>query len=133
MAFLWQYSRNGCNILLILSPCRWVDYLLAEYIGYCISFLLHLQINGRLIPLMFGTNCYFAIYNILTSDQIILPTYIRTDVSWHRRSDLENDKIDAIWLKISISESKPVLICFVYRPADTSEHLIKDFDDVFLT
>ena len=119
MAFLWQYSRNGCNILLNLSPCRSVDYLLAEYIGYCISFLLHLQINGRLIPLLFGTNCYFAIYNILTSDQIILPTfepqcflqggvyaYIRTDVSWHRRSDLENDKIDAIWMKISISGIK---------------------------
>ena len=52
-------------------------------------------------------------------------------MSWHHRSDLENDKMDAIWIKISISESKPVLICFVYRPADTSAYLTKDFDDVF--
>ena len=57
--------------------------------------------------------------------------YIRNDLSWHRRPDLENDKIEAIWTEISISKSKPISICFVYRPPDTSKYLIKDFDDVF--
>ena len=47
--------------------------------------------------------------------------YIRYDLSWHRRPDLESDKIEAIWIEIFIPKSRPILICFMYRPPDTSE------------
>ena len=57
--------------------------------------------------------------------------YIRNDLSWHRRPDLQNDKIEAIRIEISIPKSRPILICFMYRPPDTSKYLKEDFDALF--
>lgn len=57
--------------------------------------------------------------------------YIRNDLSWQRRPDLEYSKIEAIWIEIFIPKSRPILICFMYRPPDTSRYLNQDFDTLF--
>ena len=57
--------------------------------------------------------------------------FVRNDMSWLRRTDLENDKIEAIWIEIFPQKSKSILICFLYRPPDTSSYLSKDFDPLF--
>ena len=56
---------------------------------------------------------------------------MRNDLSWLRRRDLENDKIRAIWIEIFPQKPKPILICFLYRPTNTSSYLSKDFDPLF--
>ena len=48
-------------------------------------------------------------------------------MTWQSRPDLEYDKIEAIWIEIFIPKSRPVLICFMYRPPDTSKYLNQDF------
>ena len=61
----------------------------------------------------------------------------RNDLSWLRRKDLENDKIEAIWIEIFPQKSKSILICFLYRHVDTSSYLSKEFyllfDDMLTT
>eukprot|EP00794_Sanderia_malayensis_P000790 gene790-80_t len=57
--------------------------------------------------------------------------FIRNDMSWLRRKDLENDRTEAIWIEIFPQKSKSILICFLYRPPETSSYLSKDFDPLF--
>ena len=57
--------------------------------------------------------------------------YVRNDLSWHRRPDLKNEKIEAIWIEMLIPKSRPILMCVMYRPPDTSKYLNKDFDTLF--
>ena len=56
---------------------------------------------------------------------------MRNGLSWLRRRDLEDDKIKAIWIEIFPQKSKQILICFSYRPPNTSSYLSNDFDPLF--
>ena len=49
--------------------------------------------------------------------------FIRNDIIYERRKDLETKGIETIWLEISMPNSTPTLICFMYRPPDTSRYL----------
>ena len=42
--------------------------------------------------------------------------FIREDFNWQRRTDLEKEGIEAIWLEIFIRNSRPFLVCILYRP-----------------
>ena len=53
--------------------------------------------------------------------------YIRDDMNWQRRYDLEHKDIVGIWLELFIKKSKSLLIGFIYRPPDSSKHPSKDF------
>ena len=57
--------------------------------------------------------------------------FIRNDLSWLRRKDLENDKIEAVWIEIFLQKAKSILICFLCRPPDTLSYLSKYFDPLF--
>ena len=58
-------------------------------------------------------------------------SYIRSELTYERRSDLESDGIESIWLEIFIEKSKSILVCVMYKPPDSSSHLDKNFTSKF--
>ena len=40
---------------------------------------------------------------------------IRDNISYKRRNDLENTFISSVWIEVSISSKKSILICSYYR------------------
>ena len=57
--------------------------------------------------------------------------FIRDDLNWDRRYDLECDEIEAIWIEMSIKHSKSILINVTYKPPESSRHLNKNFTALF--
>ena len=57
--------------------------------------------------------------------------YVKKNVSYIRRKDLENENIENIVIEIIIKESKNVLIATHYRPPNSSKHLCEKFNDIF--
>ena len=57
--------------------------------------------------------------------------FIRNDIGWQRRKDLENDGVEAIWLEIFVKNARSLLVCNIYRPPITSKHLIPEFETIF--
>ena len=53
--------------------------------------------------------------------------FIRSDVNYERKKNLEIKGIEAIWIEVSFTKANPILICFMYRPPDSSEYLDKIF------
>ncbi|CAB3980238.1 RNA-directed DNA polymerase from transposon BS [Paramuricea clavata] len=46
--------------------------------------------------------------------------YVRHEISFHRRTDLESNDLEIVWLEINHSNMKPILVAGVYRPPDTN-------------
>ena len=57
--------------------------------------------------------------------------YLREDVSYRRREDLEISGIEILWVEIFEPKSKSLLICSTYRPPSTSRYIDKNFDEKF--
>ena len=57
--------------------------------------------------------------------------YLRDDVSYRRREDLEIDGLEILWVEIFIPKSKSLLVCSTYRPPDSSKYIDKNFDVKF--
>jgi hypothetical protein len=57
--------------------------------------------------------------------------YIRDDLNFQRRTDLESQFIEAVWIEIVIKKSQSILICIAYRPPNSSNYLNKNFDNEF--
>ena len=57
--------------------------------------------------------------------------FIHSDLEWQRRTDLENECAEAIWLEIFIKNTKSLLVCNIYRPPITSNHLHPEFEAAF--
>ena len=57
--------------------------------------------------------------------------YIRNDISFQRRLDLEKPELEAIWIELFIPKSKSLLISVVYKPPESSRHLHKNFTTIF--
>ena len=55
--------------------------------------------------------------------------YIKQDVPYHRRYDLEREDIECIWIEILFPKSKGIIIGNIYRPPDTSKYSDSDFND----
>lgn len=56
---------------------------------------------------------------------------ISTSVPFYRRTDLEDEVIECIWIEILFPKTKSFLIGIVYRPPDSSKHLCADFNCKF--
>ena len=54
--------------------------------------------------------------------------YIRDDIQWQRRNDLEVNGIECLWIELLIKQSRSILLGIIYRPPDTSKFLDKDFE-----
>lgn len=57
--------------------------------------------------------------------------FLRDDLNWQRRTDLEAVENESIWVELLIKHSKSILLCICYRPPDTSKHLHKAFNSEF--
>lgn len=57
--------------------------------------------------------------------------YIRNDLNWQRRYDLEKDEIEMVVIEIFIKCAKSLILSAVYRPPDSSKYLNRDFNFVF--
>ena len=53
--------------------------------------------------------------------------FIRSDLNYERKKNLEIKGIEAIWIEVSFTKANPVLICFMYQSPDSSEYLDKNF------
>jgi len=47
--------------------------------------------------------------------------YVRDDLQYRRRTDLEDDNLEFLWVEIFIKNSKSLLISSAYRPPDSSK------------
>ena len=54
--------------------------------------------------------------------------YLSDDLKWKRRTDLEKEEIECIWVEIDIYKGKNFLVGCIYRPPDSSNYLSKDFN-----
>ena len=54
--------------------------------------------------------------------------YLSDDLKWKRRTDLETDEIECIWVEVDIFKGKSFLVGCIYRPHDSSSYLRKDFN-----
>ena len=57
--------------------------------------------------------------------------YIRNDIRWQRREDLEQKCIEAMWIEILVKNSKSFLVCIIYRPPNSSKYLDQNFEEKF--
>jgi hypothetical protein len=57
--------------------------------------------------------------------------FVRADIGWQRRKDLESDIIEAIWLEIFVKKSCSILIGIIHRPPNTSSYLNSGFECSF--
>ena len=53
--------------------------------------------------------------------------YIKHGVPYKRRNDIEVDKVEIMWLEISLKNTKPFLIGILYRPPDSSNYSNTNF------
>ena len=58
-----------------------------------------------------------------------LLVYVKNEVSCKRRSDLENEQLECIWLEVKPKKSKPFLVGHVYRPPNSSIVWNEIFED----
>ena len=54
--------------------------------------------------------------------------YIQNDITYERRTDLENPTIEIIWLEIKCATSKNILVGFFYRPPNSNTEWLNTFD-----
>ena len=57
--------------------------------------------------------------------------YIKSEIVWKERYDLENDDIESIWLEVFPNKAKSFLICCMYRPPENSKYLSSNFNKTF--
>ena len=55
--------------------------------------------------------------------------YYRKSVNCKRRYELEVSKIETLWAEISLPNSKPFLVCTVYRPPSSNSEWIDLFEE----
>ena len=55
--------------------------------------------------------------------------YLRTDISYERREDLEIKGIETIWIELIVKNTNSILVSLIYRPPpppDSSSHINRD-------
>ena len=67
------------------------------------------------------------LFNIIVNMAKEVAVYLKKNINWSRRFDIENENIENICIEINISKSKNVLIAVYYRPPNTSRFLPKNF------
>ena len=56
--------------------------------------------------------------------------YLNENITWNRRSDLEINGIECLWIEIVLQNTSNILLCITYRPPDTSSYLHENFNDL---
>ena len=56
--------------------------------------------------------------------------YLSDDLKWKRRTDLETNEIECIWVEVDIFKSTSFLFGCIYRPPDPSSYLQKSLRNV---
>ena len=56
-------------------------------------------------------------------------TYFSDLLNYQRRKDLEISNLESSWCQVDFKNSKPLLICYVYRPPDMHQSWIDDFEN----
>ena len=90
------------------------------------------KLNSTTLDTEVQINGYFGIWRDRTSGAgggVIV--FVRDDLNFQRPTDLENQLTEAVWLELFVKYSKSILVCFTYRPPNSSEHLNKNFHEVF--
>ena len=49
--------------------------------------------------------------------------YIRNDLAYNKRSDLDTFDVESVWIHIHLPKTKPILIASVYRPPNQTDFL----------
>ena len=66
-------------------------------------------------------------YNVIRKDRDRqgggVCTYIRQDLAFSERQDLRKDNLEAVWVEILVTKTKPILICTCYRPSKQNDFL----------
>ena len=57
--------------------------------------------------------------------------YVKDGLNYQRRTDLEMDSCECIWLEIFIKNTKSLLVACYYRPPNSSKQLSKNFNTEF--
>ena len=74
-------------------------------------------------------------YNIIRKDRTDncgggVAAYIRNNVPFVRHSEFETDKIEALWIEITLPHIKNLLLCVLYRPQESKVEWIDHFHDM---
>ena len=54
--------------------------------------------------------------------------YIRKDINFIRKSELESDNVESIWLQLFLYNKNSILVGLAYRPPDAKCQWIKHFE-----
>ena len=54
--------------------------------------------------------------------------YIQKDINFIRKSELESDNVESIWLQLFLYNKKSIFMGLVYRPPDAKRQWIKHFE-----
>jgi len=57
--------------------------------------------------------------------------YLKNNINWERRYELESDNIENIWVEIFLPNAHSFLICCFYRPPNSSKYLSETFIETF--
>ena len=57
--------------------------------------------------------------------------FIRNEINYERRKDLEMKGMEAIWIEVCFPKTTSILIFFMYKPPENSRHLVKNFVNKF--
>ena len=64
-------------------------------------------------------------YNVLRRDRIShaggVCAYIRSDLSYNQRAELQNDGLEDLWMELLLPNSKPIFIGTCYRAPDNNK------------
>lgn len=59
-----------------------------------------------------------------------LAMFIKNEIKWERRHDLENDDVESIWIEVSVKNAKIFLLAVYYRPPMGSSYLPANFNNI---
>ena len=107
------------EIKLILSQNHSSDIL-----GLCETFLT---------PMISDNDLSIPNYSFERKDRLAnkgggILVYISNKLPYVRRSDLESNDLETLWIQINFKNSKPFLIGFIYRPPSSKQSWIDDFE-----
>ena len=54
--------------------------------------------------------------------------YLFNDLKWKRRTDIETDEIECIWVEVDVFKGKSFLVGCILRPPNSSSYLRRDFN-----
>ena len=97
-----------------------------------------LQINeSKLDSTVHNDEVYIPVFEIVRKDRKVngrhgggVCTYLRTNLSYRIRNDLNNDLLECLFVEISKARSTPFVVGTWYRPPSSPPNLYSEFEKV---